>query len=357
MNFCEPPHSGFHWDYQTARFFEGWYFRVTLPELNDNFAFMYSIEDPIGGQPHSGGAAQILGLKDEYFWRTFPDTKQFWAKGDRLALGHWQNKPSHLKPQLLAPKVFSQQITEGYQATTTLNQGRLINPATGEICQWHYETRPVYGWDIPSTATASWLSFLPIYDPGWQILLAHGLSTGWIEWQGQRYEFVDAPAYSEKNWGKSFPQQWFWLNCNAFKEESDLALTAGGGVRQILTQTEEVALIGVHYRGEFYEFVPWNSEVHWQIAPWGSWQMQARNNSSFSVTLTGKTDLPGQPLRAPTHEGLQFCCKDTLRGQAELKLFTPNGALLVAATSDLCGLEVGGEPWTGVWGDRPNGFF
>lgn len=349
MNFCEPPHSNYHWDYRTIRFFEGWYFRITLPELNDNFAFMYSIEDPIGGQPNSGGAVQILGLKDHYFWRTFPDTKTFWADSHQLALGHWQNAPINLRPQLLSPQIFFQKITEGYQVTTTLNQGSIHNPATGETCKWHYQTRPIYGWGIPSKPTANWLSFLPIYDPGWQILLAHGLSTGWIEWRGKRYEFTDAPAYSEKNWGKSFPQQWFWLNCNAFNEESDLALTAGGGVREIFNHTEEVALIGIHCRNRFYEFVPWNSEIHWQISPWGSWEMQAQNEKGFSVTLSGKTDLAGQPLRAPTHRGLEFCCKDTLRGNINLQLFSPQKDPIIQATSNLCGLEVGGKYWKDVW--------
>ena len=264
-------------------------------------------------------------------------------------MGHWRTRPQNLTPKLLAPKVFTEVIDEGYQATTTLNQGSIKNPATGEVCRWHYETKPIYSWGIPATATATWLSFLPIYDPGWQILLAHGLSTGWIEWQGKRYEFTEAPAYSEKNWGKSFPQQWFWLNCNAFDQESDLALTAGGGVREILTQTEEVALIGIHYRGKFYEFAPWNAEVTWAIALWGQWQMQATNHQGFSVELEGKTNLAGQPLRAPTHEGLQFCCRDTLRGNLSLILRSPQGKILVESTSSLCGLEVGGKLWEGIW--------
>lgn len=37
------------------------------------------------------------------------------------------------------------------------------------------------------------------------------LLSGWIEWDDQRYEFEDAPSYSEKNWGGSFPQRWFWV--------------------------------------------------------------------------------------------------------------------------------------------------
>ncbi|PLZ63733.1 tocopherol cyclase family protein, partial [Fischerella thermalis] len=69
----QTPHSGYHWDHSSRRFFEGWYYRVTLPDEDQSFAFMYSIEDPIGGKPHSGGAAQILGPNDEYLCRTFPE--------------------------------------------------------------------------------------------------------------------------------------------------------------------------------------------------------------------------------------------------------------------------------------------
>lgn len=35
--------------------------------------------------------------------------------------------------------------------------------------------------------------------------------SGWIEWDGERFEFEDAPSYSEKNWGGGFPRKWFWV--------------------------------------------------------------------------------------------------------------------------------------------------
>lgn len=46
------------------------------------------------------------------------------------------------------------------------------------------------------------------------ISLAHYILSvsGWIEWEGERYEFRDAPSYSEKNWGGGFPRKWFWVN-------------------------------------------------------------------------------------------------------------------------------------------------
>lgn len=361
-NLLQTPHSGYHWDGRSVelsscsrhRFFEGWYYRVTLPDCGQTFAFMYSIEDPIGGQPHSGGAAQVLGPDDGYLCRTFPKVDQFWASPNSLGLGHWGRTDLQISPQYLSPVEFERHIREGYQATATWHQGIIRDRATNDSCRWQYEIKPIYGWasqGAPQQSTAGWLSYLQIFEPGWQILMAHGLATGWIEWNSQRYEFTDAPAYGEKNWGRSFPRKWFWLNCNSFDSEPDLALTAGGGKRGVLWWMESAALIGIHYRGRFYEFVPWNSEVSWQIQPWGCWQMQAQN-ADYEVELTGTTDRPGTPLRAPTEQGLIFVCRDTMQGQLSLELRERQGGkakTILKAKSSLCGLEVGGGSWPDTW--------
>ncbi|MBW4520298.1 MAG: tocopherol cyclase family protein [Scytolyngbya sp. HA4215-MV1] len=356
----QTPHSGYHWDgsnspierFRQRRFFEGWYYRVTLPDCGQTFAFMYSIEDPIGGQPHSGGGAQILGPHDEYLCRSFPDVNRFWAWRQALGLGHWGKTDLTIPPRYLPPIEFAEQIQQGYQGTATWHQGVLHDPGTGRSAGWAYEIAPVDGWgdrDTMQQSTAGWLSFLPIFEPGWQILMAHGLATGWIDWNGTRYEFTRAPAYAEKNWGGAFPQKWFWLNCNCFEGEPELALTAGGGKRGVLWWMESVAMVGIHHRGKFYEFVPWNGRVHWQVKPWGHWQMWAEN-ADYQVELEGISDRPGTPLRAPTEQGLTFVCRDTMQGELTLTLKQRHsGKVILTAHSHLCGLEVGGGPWDQVW--------
>lgn len=37
--------------------------------------------------------------------------------------------------------------------------------------------------------------------------------------------------------------------------------------------------VGVHYGGKFYEFVPWNGVVTWEIATWGYWYIAAENET------------------------------------------------------------------------------
>lgn len=354
VHLTQTPHSGYHWNGSSRRFFEGWYYRVTLPEEGQTFAFMYSIEDPIGNKPHSGGAAQILGPNDEYLWRTFPDTCKFWASRDVLALGHWGKTDLCIRPRYLPPMEFADHVQQGYQATANLNQGVIQDPASGRYCRWQYEIQPLLGWGNRGNiqqSTASWLSFLQIFEPGWQILMAHGLASGWIDWNGKVYEFTKVPAYGEKNWGGAFPRRWFWVNCNSFEGEPDLALTAGGGRRGVLWWMESVAMIGLHYRGKFYEFAPWNAKVDWNIQPWGKWELQAKNEQ-YEVELTGTTDLSGTLLRAPTENGLAFCCRDTMQGQLHLQLTelsSGNKKIILADHSFLCGLEIGGEPWDSAW--------
>lgn len=349
----QTPHSGYHWDGSNRRFFEGWYYRVTLPQCGETFAFMYSIEDPAGG-PYTGGAAQVLGPNDSYLIRTFPAADRFWAWRDALGLGHWGKTDLRIPPTYLEPQFFDSHIQEGYQGTATWHQGYLREPGSDRHCYWQYTIKPIYGWGNPHSpqqSTAGLLSFLPIFEPGWQILMAHGLATGWIEWNHQRYDFTDAPAYGEKNWGGAFPEKWFWLNCNCFNGEPDLALTAGGGRRGVLWSMESVAMVGLHYQGKFYEFVPWNSEVNWQIYPWGRWEMQAENDQ-YQIELIGTTNHSGTLLRAPTAKGLDICCRDTMKGQLWVQLREKSGTgsqVILEATSSLCGLEIGGGPWEQPW--------
>ncbi|GBG58821.1 hypothetical protein CBR_g222 [Chara braunii] len=386
------PHSGYHFDGSKRRFFEGWYFKVSLPEEKDSFAFMYSIEDPgqessssgkdtdVAGSlrdactkssdSHVGVGAQIMGPRDTYLMRYSRDVQHFWASPVELELGNafdMAQRSAKKHPRSMIPAdEFALNVDQGFQASTTFHQGVLFDDgsspdvSTVPVAKWEYSTVPVYGWGNVverQKATAGWLAALPVFEPHWQILMAAGRSTGWIEWGGKRFEFEDAPSYSEKNWGGSFPRKWFWVQCNVFEGATGtVALTAGGGRRGTplaAGREEEVALIGIHYGGQFYEFVPWTGKVSWDIAPWGSWTMSAMT-TDYEVELFATTDSEGVVLRAPTADaGLTQACRDTFSGTLQLKLWEVSngrrGICILDVTSTMAALEVGGGPWWGRW--------
>lgn len=266
----------------------------------------------------------------------------------------------------VSPQVFNQSVVEGFQVTPLWNQGFIRDDEktpyakTVKTARWEYSTRPVYGWgNVGSTqkSTAGWLAAFPVFEPHWQICMAGGLSTGWIEWGEERYEFQNAPSYSEKNWGGGFPRKWFWVQCNVFKGASgEVGLTCAGGLRQLpgLSETfENAALIGVHYGGIFYEFVPWNGVVEWEVTQWGYWHVTAYNET-HKIELEASTKDPGTTLRAPTTEaGFAAACKDTCTADLTLKIWEKaNGKLILDVTSDMAAVEVGGGPWFNTWKGR-----
>ncbi len=339
----QTPHSGYHWNGRQHPFFEGWYYRLTLPPPWGTLAFMYSLQDPAVKTPASGGAVQILGPHEQYFCRSLPDVSKFWAWKHKLGHGHSRNSS----------------INEYYRVTATTHNGQFWDPSSARTVRWDYTLEPVYGWGAPHQpqSTAGWLSQFQIFEPGWQILMAHGLATGWFEWGDAvgdttcRVDFEQAPAYAEKNWGGAFPQRWFWIQCNAFEQIPDLTLTSGGGIRQVLGQKESVGMVGIHHQGKFYEFVPWNGQISWKVSPWGSWQVWAEQQD-YIVELAGETKLAGVPIQVPTAIGLQFLCRDTTQGELFVKLWQKQGRLcqlILSAHSKQAGLEIGGKSWAEPW--------
>ncbi|TXG62023.1 hypothetical protein EZV62_013386 [Acer yangbiense] len=227
--------------------------------------------------------------------------------------------------------------------------------------KWRIELHPCCyfgGCTSKSAVNSFWFLRKIFFEVNYIINMALKTCISWIEWDGERFEFKDAPSYSEKNWGGAFPRKWFWVQCNVFKGASgEVALTAAGGLRQLpgLSETfENAALIGVHYDGNFYEFVPWNGVVNWEIAQWGYWYMAAENETHM-VELTATTKDPGTTLRAPTSEaGLASACKDTCYGELRLQIWErrydgTKGKLILDVTSDMAAVEVGGGPWFDTW--------
>ncbi|XP_010436708.1 PREDICTED: tocopherol cyclase, chloroplastic-like [Camelina sativa] len=373
-----PQSSLYHFDGSAAKFFEGWYFRVSIPEKKEGFCFMYTVENPafrqrlspvevaLYGPRFTGVGAQIHGANDKYLCQYTHDSHNFWGDGHELVLGNtFSAVPGATSPNKeVPPEEFNRRVSEGFQATPFWHQGHICDDGrtdyaeTVKSARWEYSTRPVYGWgDVGAKqkSTAGWPAAFPVFEPHWQICMAKGLSTGLIEWSGERFEFRDAPSYSEKNWGIGFPRKWFWVQCNVFERASgEVALTAGGGLRQLpgLNTYENAALVCVHYDGKFYELVPWNGVVRWEMSPWGYWYVTAENETHM-VELEARTNEPGTPLHAPTGEvGLATVCRDSCHSELKLQIWErlhdgSKGKVILETKSTMAAVEIGGGPWFG----------
>jgi len=397
---------------RTKRFFEGWYYRLTLKEQNVSFAIIVSIEDP-QPSPLSLSCCQIMGPNDEYIVQADTDPTKFWAWQQEQRLGctfefHHHDttttamtdtdtdtdtttKATNSSPgstkttTFIDPDTYKSIVKTGFQITPHRIQGIIegndgplrtpsIYPNVGS-CDFDMSITPLSGWgdtDQPQKSTAGWLAKYSVFEPHWQVTLADARATGTIRWKNTTYTFQDAPFYAEKNWGGAFPLKWYWTQCNSFdgyyyldKGEKPLAVTAGGGTRKIpFGQKEDLGMVSVHYDGIMYEATPWLGTMEWDIAPWGQWNMTGRSTKGerpFEVQLYSTCDMPGVLLRAPTEkDGMVYFCRDSFSTNTTLSLweliwddecgqYVRGRTIIHEAKSTQAAVEVGGGPWWDKW--------
>lgn len=337
------PHSPFHYDDSTSgRAFEGWYLRLTLPN-NRSVTFIHCIEDPNGDNDFSKVTSQVLWGggpwgKGGYLMQHTRDVDVFWASKKAMEFGATYSSSSSASKNDIVRRIipqeeeFLQLVDTGFQASETLHHGSLkatqpggdmlntpsIRPPAempeqkASTVSWAYSMSPIYGWGGPvvnrpeaaaagdsnaqssvkppddngARPTTGILASIPLFDPQWQICTAHATASGWITVDGHRFEFTDAVAYVEKNWGAGFPLKWFWIQCNMFQNHPDLTVTAVGARRRAIQPAGRfvnIGLLGVHFNdGEFIECVPWKGSLRWAVDPWGDWHVSL---TGFSCLL------------------------------------------------------------------------
>lgn len=396
----QPPHSGCHFrpthpsqidthkgprKQPGKRFFEGWYYRITLDE-NISFAFIYSIEDPFSGSNLSLACHQIMGPCDEYLVQADTDHTRLWAWQHQQGVG-CSFDPVINETAAIDPDEFMVDVQSGFQFTPRRLQGKLVghDGSNGGVlqgegqageCEYDLSIEPLAGWgdtEQGQKSTAGWLASYAVFEPHWQVTMADGRASGHVVWKGERYKIKNAPFYAEKNWGGSFPIKWFWCQCNSFDnnfKNLPLSVTAGGGTRKLplLRSKESLGMVSIHYNGTFYEATPWLGTMDWEISDWGYWKMTGKCTGGKHKFYTefeavAPNEAPGVKLRAPTEkDGMVYFCRDSFLAHVTLRLWDLTwdkelgdwirGELIVDAMSQQGAVEIGGGPWWDTWKDK-----
>ncbi len=233
-----------------------WYLRAVLPKTSESFAFMFSVEANSNG---TNGTVQVAGPDDKnYVHQLCGGLTGFCASSKLLNMCHWGSSSTAAgSPRFLSLSEFERHITTGYQLSANECAGHIPVGSSGRI-QWGFDFMPVISWgdrDQQPRCTATWVSRFPIFEPGYQILMAHGIATGGkVRYCGKLYEMKGARVYAEKNWGASFPSKWWWMQANAFRSNHSLSVTAVGAKRMIMAWEETIGMIAIHLDGSLYEF-------------------------------------------------------------------------------------------------------
>ena len=100
----------------------------------------------------------------------------------------------------------------------------------------------------------NYISFMECYS---QVYLVNSSIKVSLIIDGKNIDFTGGSIYVEKNWGKSFPTSWIWIQINNFREKST-SVTCSLGKFPFLITNFTGFLIGVTIKNKFYKFTTMN---------------------------------------------------------------------------------------------------
>jgi len=154
-------------------------------------------------------------------------------------------------------------------------------------------------------------------------------------------EFDGGNGYIEKDWGRSFPESWIWLQCNNF-ERSDISL---------MFSVAKVPWLGKYFTG-FLSFLKVGKQVH-RFATYTGAKVKGfllEDNEMHLEIKDGKYVLSikamqrnAGELAAPVHGSMDRRIKESVDSDIQVLLRDRNGKQIVASLGRRAGLEIMGD--------------
>jgi tocopherol cyclase len=298
-------------------FFEGWYFKLVDAAGQERYAIIPGIflsHDP--AKQHA--FIQVLdGLTGQATYHRYP-SDQFWAADDRFAVRIGQSEFS------------SEAITLAIADEQRTLHGRItFSPLTPWPVRWYAPgIMGPFGW-IPNMECNHGV-----------VSLDHALA-GELMLDGRRLDFTDGRGYIEKDWGKSFPAGYVWMQTNHF---GTLGTSFVGSIAVIpwLGSHFIGSIIGLWHAGTLHRFATYTGAktTHLHITDSTvEWVVKDRRQQ---LAITAQR-AQGGLLLGPTRENMSDRVGETMLATVHLKLTTADGRTLLDDIGRHAGLEVHGQ--------------
>ena len=105
-------------------------------------------------------------------------------------------------------------------------------------------------------------SFIPSMECNHGIININGLIDGILTINGEDIDFNGGKCYIEKDWGKSFPSSWIWMQSNHFPS-NDVSLTLSIARIPFMGKYFKGFIGGLLLKNKLYKFTTYNfSKIH-----------------------------------------------------------------------------------------------
>jgi len=302
----------FQGNLQKKKYFEGWYFKHVSEDLNRVYALIPGIS--LTKEDKHAFIQVINGMNGETHYISYPLNKFSWNK----------NK--------LEINIGNSFFSEGGINIDIEEEGLRMK---GKL---EYSGNIPYPGSFLAPGIMGWYSFVPFMECYHGVVSVNHFLKGSLNVNGIEENFTNGKGYIEKDWGRSFPECWIWLQSNSFSDPSS----------SLFFSVAKIPWLGKYFmgfiaflylNGEFYMFSSYNksqlSELN-QIGNEVNIKLQSKENE---LIIKAKVNQSGE-LIAPRRGSMNRRIKESIDSSVSYSLLDKDSRLIHEARSDRAGLEI-----------------
>jgi len=299
----------FHgWGKQRS-YFEGWYYKLVSADESHAFALIPGISYDQHGKAEA--FIQVLdGKTPSALYYPF-EADAFRPASDRFALQVGANFFSESEIRLDLPAL---------SGAVTMHK----------LSPWPSS--------LGAPGIMGWYSFVPFMECYHAVVSMNHKLGGELNWRGESVSLDGGKGYSEKDWGRSFPSAWVWMQSNNF----DLPDTS------LMASVARIPWLGRHFIGHIVGFLHQGELIRFSTYAGDRYTLETIRDG-VKAMFSGKAGRleviarggQGGDLLSPVASGMKGKVNESMQGQLDIRFFQ-KGTLQLQAVGRNAGFEMGG---------------
>lgn len=187
----------------------------------------------------------------------------------------------------------------------------------------------------------TWVPFMECYHG--IVSLNHSIQ-GSLNINDQIIDFSNGKGYTEKDWGKSFPEAWIWCQSNHFSSEN-VSITGSIAIIPWIRKPFLGFIFGLWFKNKLYRFTTYNGAklIHLNVEENKIKSVLKQKDLTLEIYINR---CNGGFLQAPTINGMTHQISETIQSSVEIKLSqkTNNKSEILFEDTGLnAGFEIAGD--------------
>jgi tocopherol cyclase len=192
-----------------------------------------------------------------------------------------------------------------------------------------------------SPGIMGWYSYVPFMECYHGVVSVNHSVQGTIKVNDTLLPFDHGKGYIEKDWGRSFPSDWIWLQANCF----------AGQTTSLMLSIAKIPWLGRSFLGFLSFFYIDRTFYRFATYTGATIDHAAYRDNTLSLVISDKkyrvevraTHAQRGDLRAPQSGAMSRTIKESINAELEVLLYADKNQLLYSGKSPFAGLEVEGD--------------